>query len=363
MQQITIRALAVRLRCAPRDLELEQALIRVVLGGLLSAYVVVQALVSGHLSHVQQGLLTAVSVFLAGAVVLLLSVFEDPGERPWRRYAGIMLDLGATTVGMILGGKLAAPLYGVYLWVIVGNGFRYGLPYLKFSVVLSLVGFVSVTLVGDFWRHETALSVGLILTLVAVPPYLALMLARMQELTCQITESARRDPLTGTLNRRALFEELPREIARARRGHRPLSVLIADLDHFKRVNDTYGHQAGDEALVAFAAALQNGLRAADRLARYGGEEFVVVLPETGPEEARVVAERLRKAVAAVRLAHGDATIAFTASFGVVGGCPTADDPEALIGQADRALYQAKDGGRNRVALAVPLDLEAVIALP
>lgn len=159
---------------------------------------------------------------------------------------------------------------------------------------------------------------------------------------------ASQDPLTGAANRRALMQALETELARASRQHTPLALLMVDIDHFKRVNDHYGHLAGDHVL-------RQRLRAPDVLGRYGGEEFMVLLPGTGLHGAAQLAEHLRQAVQAAPCEWQGQRIPFTVSIGVAASADTPADPsrtsEALLQAADQALYRAKDDGRNRVALA------------
>lgn len=171
------------------------------------------------------------------------------------------------------------------------------------------------------------------------------------------------DSLTGLFNRRHFIEESEREIARARRYQLPTGMLLLDIDHFKRINDTYGHTIGDEVLKAFAAACQKALRANDILGRLGGEEFGVFLPQTDADGAVRVAERLRCAVEAIRLPHDAKThdsratdtdspaVSLTVSIGVAAGCGGEPGVDALLSRADEALYRAKAAGRNRVACA------------
>ena len=161
------------------------------------------------------------------------------------------------------------------------------------------------------------------------------------------------DKLTGCYNRTYMDEYLAKEIARATRYHRPLSLVMADIDYFKRVNDTYGHQAGDLILKNFVLSMREGLRKdVDWIARYGGEEFLMVLPETDFKNAMSSAERLRRIVSERLTSYDEKEIRITASFGVVGFDPSEKIKnipyEAIIDQADKALYQAKDEGRNRV---------------
>lgn len=161
---------------------------------------------------------------------------------------------------------------------------------------------------------------------------------------------AHTDPLTQLVNRRALTIRLVTEMERVRRYNAPLSMLLVDIDHFKLVNDTYGHLAGDEVLATVATLLQRAVRSVDMVARYGGEEFVVVLPETGRQGAVAFAERIREKIAAhgfrMREPHD---IHITASIGVASyPSPRLDSVEDLFRAADIALYRAKGSGRNLV---------------
>lgn len=157
------------------------------------------------------------------------------------------------------------------------------------------------------------------------------------------------DALTGIANRRHLDERLAEEMARLQRQQRPFSMLIADLDHFKEVNDRYGHEAGDEALKIVANTIRQHIRASDFVARYGGEEFVVLMPETDHQDAVILAERLRQAVSGQRIeAIGEC---ITISLGVTTTL-AAIPVKSFVRQADDALYQAKRTERDRVAASV-----------
>jgi diguanylate cyclase (GGDEF)-like protein/PAS domain S-box-containing protein len=162
-----------------------------------------------------------------------------------------------------------------------------------------------------------------------------------------LRELATHDPLTGVYNRRHVEEVLRTELERAQRHERPLAVAMLDADHFKRINDTYGHQTGDEVLRAISSRCQKTLRANDVMGRYGGEEFVVVFPETTLEEASVVAERLRVEIAQNPIQIGDSTLGVTVSIGVAALAP-GQNMEKLFQRADSALYTAKQDGRNLV---------------
>jgi len=177
---------------------------------------------------------------------------------------------------------------------------------------------------------------------------------KLQESNRALAEQALRDSLTGLANRRGLFAQMESILRLARRGNHPTSLLMLDVDHFKDFNDAHGHLAGDEALKAVAGALEEAARRSDVVARYGGEEFVVLLPETGAEGARDVAERIRARVASLRGLPSP----LTASIGVatLAAGSTGDDDvremiDLLLHEADEGLYLAKEKGRNRVEAA------------
>jgi diguanylate cyclase (GGDEF)-like protein len=202
-----------------------------------------------------------------------------------------------------------------------------------FIVTVVTLGFAA--LLGELRRHKAEL------------------LARVAERTGELQAANRRlahlaavDPLTGVGNRRLFDQALGVEIARARRYAEPLSLVLADLDHFKRVNDTRGHAAGDEVLREVGRALRECARGADVVARYGGEEFAIILPHTTLEQALRFAERARRAIGAL-------PAGVTASFGAAQLGPQ-DDAARLAAAADAALYRAKAEGRDRVRPAEPL---------
>ncbi len=175
--------------------------------------------------------------------------------------------------------------------------------------------------------------------------------ARMKELQEELVAQGtrleallREDALTGLSNRRAILTQLAGMVSAARRHGHPLSIAILDLDHFKRVNDSYGHKAGDDVLVATTRAMSAHLRTEDQLGRLGGEEFLVLLPDTDSTAARHVAEKLRADVAAA-----PAPVPVTVSIGVASW--DGEAPEDLLHRADEALYAAKEAGRDRVLAA------------
>ncbi len=178
---------------------------------------------------------------------------------------------------------------------------------------------------------------------------------RMVNLERRILELANRDSLTEVLNRRAFIERLQIEIQRSNRECAPLSLILADIDHFKQVNDRYGHQVGDMVLRQFSGELSATVRPYDFVGRYGGEEFLIGLPGVDSQQAGLVAERIRRQVETISFTFPASTDCFcvTASFGVASlRMGSSERPEPLIARADSVMYKAKHEGRNRVCLAI-----------
>lgn len=183
--------------------------------------------------------------------------------------------------------------------------------------------------------------------------------AEIEALQVQLQEQALRDPLTALFNRRYLEETLQREIAQAARAGTPLAIVMIDIDHFKDLNDTHGHSAGDAALQALGALLAANTRGGDVACRYGGEEFVLALPGATLEVARERAERLRQAVEALRVEHAGAILSMTISAGFAAYPLHGERVDQVLDSADQALYQAKNNGRNQcVVRAVQTRLDS-----
>ncbi len=174
--------------------------------------------------------------------------------------------------------------------------------------------------------------------------------AEAEKMHQQAVKASRTDVLTGLPNRRAFYDRATRELERASRYGRPVSLIMLDIDRFKAVNDTHGHAAGDEVLRHLADILRRDKRGNDLVGRLGGEEFSLLLPEASPDEALNLAERIRAAIAASPAVHNGQSIAYSASFGVARQQP-GDSLENILHRADQALYAAKEAGRNRVEAA------------
>jgi len=176
---------------------------------------------------------------------------------------------------------------------------------------------------------------------------------KLEQTMVSLQESVNRDGLTGLFNRRYLDQRLAQEFARAQRSSHPFTLILFDLDHFKRVNDEFGHQAGDDVLKEVARRIGLALRGGDILARYGGEEFAIILPDTTRHGATHVAERVRQVVSDSPFSTHAGDLQVTVSLGYCDLQPTHTQYEKLIKDADVALYAAKEGGRNRAVAFDP----------
>jgi len=237
-----------------------------------------------------------------------------------------------------------------------------GLTIVKIALVMMVVEFL--IMLGFYWievqrlEWELALMDACLLAIVVAPiAYLAFIRPRDRKIRAVMLEAeqarldaekqARIDSLTGVLARRAILDELDKEVERAKRYGSPLACLMLDVDHFKAVNDTHGHQFGDKVLHRIAQVISDHCRANDHPGRYGGEEFLIVLSETRLEGAISFAERVRSAVAETSLDADDLRV--TVSIGIAEWQAADGSASQLIAEADRALLDAKAAGRNRVA--------------
>lgn len=249
---------------------------------------------------------------------------------------------GRARMLLIIGSSISLIGLGMRVIAILGGGaaqMRYDVSNLKQTISVSI---------GTF----TAMMISLGLVLLAKE--------RSESLFQRL---ALRDVLTGILNRRAVLEQFSKELARARRDACYLAVAMVDIDHFKQINDVYGHLAGDEVICHCVNHLTQRIRESDSIGRYGGEEFLVLLPRTSPEDAVAVLDELRASVAESPARFGEATISLRISIGVCCVVPNDDDTTAsLLARADAALYEAKGLGRNTLCLAPHVQCSKAAAL-
>ena len=278
-------------------------------------------------------------IVIAALTALLIYLVFDPVEGVARLYwCFLYIPLVSFTLGRWSGTILGAALLTVIILLqteVLGAGPVVGdALFLRFAVTYVVLGILLH--VAEYARQRTHQT-------------LALEHRELHAAHEEIRRLSITDQLTKVYNRQYFSERLPAEIERATRYNHPLSIIVTDIDHFKSVNDNFGHQAGDALLRLIADSLSSSLRSdIDWIARYGGEEFLIVLPETGSNEAMKVAERLRAAVESARVDWDGTQLACTASFGVAALTADRATVERLFQAADRCLYRAKHRGRNCV---------------
>jgi diguanylate cyclase (GGDEF)-like protein len=287
------------------------------------------------------------------------------GAMAW--IAAVMtLDPGASALRMTIGAGIVAvyaALTATELWSERRRTLQKRWPAIAVPVLHGFVLMLPI-LLGDLLHHGDLFSSSIWVTVFAIElvlyavgtVFVIFMLVSERTVTAHRT-AASMDPLTGMFNRRGFAEATSRVIEREANAGRPVTVLIFDIDHFKSINDRFGHPAGDEILKLFSAVVVNTLRITDLSGRVGGEEFAALLP-CSLEEGVLAAERVREAFECSGIVDDTGPVDTTVSIGVAGG-PAGTELEVLLAAADTALYQAKRGGRNRVEVAeeLPLSLE------
>ena len=339
-----------------------------------AAYLVYEVVIAPTMSVTTGNVTTLVSVaypvgdlmlIMVGARLLLGAGPRTVALRFLGGYLALVLVADTTYSVQSLNGSYVAGNYLDMLWM--GAGFLLATGVLHPSAqrlvapssvvtpdatparlgVLALAAVVApATMVVQHLRggESHVVTAGLVCALLFI-----LVLGRMAGLVRAQRNAAITDGLTGLRSRRYFEQNLPAEAARAVRAGTELAMLLIDVDYFKRVNDSYGHNGGDRVLVEVAHRLAQLVRPGDLVARYGGEEFAVLLPATGPEQARTIAERVRRGIGGVPVAVGDDRLhRVTVSVGLAALQAAGDDVDELVLAADRALYAAKNAGRDRV---------------
>jgi len=340
-----------------------------------AASVALWTLASGTLGEMLSLALNAIGFIACGMVWNAARVFH--GRKP--NLAGLFLgaiawiaavttlDPHAAALRMTIGAGIVAvyaALTATELWAERRKSLKRRWPAIVVPVLHGLVLMLPILLGDMLYPSDARFSSSIWVTLFAIElvlyavgtVFVIFMLVSERAVRAHKTAAAM-DPLTGMLNRRGFAEASARVIEREANAGRPVSALIFDIDHFKGINDRFGHPAGDELLKLFATVVISNLRISDLSGRIGGEEFAALLP-CSLEEAVVAAERVRQEFADAGITVEDGPVDTTVSVGVAGG-PAGTELEVLLAAADTALYQAKRGGRNRVEAAaeLPLSLE------
>ena len=292
--------------------------------------------------------LVAGAVALSGAVVLIgHKVVGTSRQLPF-----LLIWSASSLAFVIAAAALDGGIYSELLWLlvlpVVYAGIAYPLPIVRWIVTVAQASVLGLMVIGRDWTGTAWYRFGFVACVNALIIAAATNRHTFESGEREMTAIATHDGLTGCLNRGAFLDRVDAECERSQRYRRPVSVLIVDVDRFKNINDTLGHQAGDEALRGVAVSILATVRATDSVGRIGGDEFAVLFPEAGVDQAAAFGERL---TAAARCAP--TPIPLTISVGVATWAEPSDDPAALIARADSALYRAKVLGRDRVVTAQP----------
>lgn len=341
------------------DVEREQALIRGVLVTLSVVYLWIAY--PGFFFPYSPRLI--VLAYLPLSLALIIRVVSKPGAYRLRKIAFTIMDQ-AMIASVVYSAGNTVPLIALAFWVMVGSGFRFGKAYLYLSEWIAVAGLVFCILFSPHWAEHAIYGWGYIASILTVAFYTTVLLERVSETNRQLSESlnrvsalARNDSLTGLPNRLALVERLTQSIAMAQRTRVQVSLLYFDIDGFKAVNDTFGHNRGDELLKQVAQRLAAKIRSTDMLARLGGDEFIIVLesarlPQDAPRVARMILDTVQEIdiEGGERVPGARAALRIGASIGITSYEPAATpvpaSAEELIEQADAAMYSAKKAGKG-----------------
>jgi two-component system, sensor histidine kinase LadS len=278
---------------------------------------------------------------------------------------GAAVLLGSQTVALLVSFSFVFLFTGLMLLlgIISVRAGQKPAKYFLIAAIAAMVGAVLTTLsTWGFIPHNTwtfrAVEIGMLVDATLLALALAYQLRMGQEERILAERLAQQDPLTGLNNRRAFYDKTGSLWSQAIRHGHDTAVMLLDIDLFKQINDVHGHAHGDEVLKVLANKLKQSIRQGDIVARWGGEEFIVFLPETSMQEATALAERLREAIAGMRIPRGTGATAVTASFGIAQLEPGHVTLDALIASADECLYQSKQHGRNRVTSSMAVQASA-----
>lgn len=342
------------------DVELEQAFIRCVLVFVVTLYLWTYPQVGPFFP----GSPRVVSIaYLIISIPVFIWIIARPGQHHLRRITFTVLDQVMIAYAASFGGH-TIPIIAIAYWIIIGSGFRYGRGYLFLSAGFGLLGILYNMAFSPQWAEYFFIGLSYLISILVVTLYTTALLARVTETNRKLTESlnhvstlARIDSLTGLPNRLALVERLTQSVAMTKRQRTFVALLYFDLDGFKAVNDTFGHNRGDELLKEVAQRVKTKIRTTDTLARLGGDEFIIILESIRfPQDATLIAAKVLDTLRGIAVGGTDsvtgspATLRIGASVGISSYgpdiAPDAPSVDKLIKQADDAMYLAKQAGKG-----------------
>lgn len=345
---------SIRERLAKRpDSEHSQAVVRLAIAVIGVLYVFFME-AGGKLTPAQHHIIFFLAFYVVFSIVdLVVVIASKPQAAPSRRLLGMVCDLGGTSYFMYVMEANGILFFPVYLWVTIGNGLRYGLPYLYLAMTMSMAGFMIVIGSSAYWKEQWGFSVGLLVGLVALPLYFSSLLKKLsnqnnelKKLYEQMARHATHDSLTNLPNRKHFDDHLAETIASSERDKKTFAILYLDLDGFKAINDALGHGVGDKIITHTARRLEQCVKKGDFVARVGGDEFTILLHDITPSDVSKVAEKTIEALSEPFTLAANA-LRITTSIGVATYPQDGTDANELIQNADCAMYDAKRSGKNR----------------
>lgn len=345
------RALArLEQRLADRnDSEHGQALVRIVIVSIIFVYFFSDFFAARVDEDSLHSARLLVLLSIAASLAIFGAILVWPRKSVARRLAGMVHDVMAISASVYFGEGAGAAVAVIYLWITLGNGFRYGVHYLYGCAALSIGGFIVVYMSSAYWQEQDLLSLNIVLAMLIVPPYVGSLLTSLHAAKDKLKYQASVDALTGLLSR----TEMEAAVESLFRGDSSGYVLLfCDLDRFKQVNDIAGHAAGDKLLADIGEIVRGSVRKGDLSGRIGGDEFCVLLRDCSLEKSREIAEAIRSKTTGYRLAWGTEYFSVGVSIGVAPSSAV-NDAESLFRLADAACYAAKNAGRNRVHVIDP----------
>ena len=295
----------------------------------------------------------------------IVSTVVDIKQSPTRRRIGVFHDTTFVSIALLLGETYTAPFSVLYLWVTVGNGFRYGVQYLFVSLFSALVGFSLVLYISEYWRDNALISITVFAMLVMIPPYVALLLRSLHHANSQIKIQAIHDPLVPVYNRRGFKDAFDQSIRHNDDESFHHVLFYCDLDGFKQVNDSAKHAAGDRMLIEIAGKLKENVREGDVVARLGGDEFGVLLKNCPLNKGTTIAKSICESIAMYEMDWEEKKLGVGISVGVVGINFKDKDFNRVLRFADMACYMAKNKGGGQVYLFEESlsELKSSVSLP
>ncbi len=329
--------------------EFSQTIARIVISAIFFVIYTVMFL----LGKIELQLIVIIGSFFFIACIWSVIVRQFPVNFLWRRYLVVILDISIVSYALFISNAYSTSFFPLYLWVIVGNGMRFGAKLLVFSMLVAIIEVSFVLAFSNYWQQNLPTGFGILFGIIVLPLFYLVLIRRLHVLTRELqaelqktTYAANHDDLTDLANRNYFFQRLDDKISESKRYEYSFTVMFIDLDGFKEINDTYGHQAGDKTLQVIAQRLQGETRESDTIARLGGDEFGLLLHNMHEiKDIKKFSEKLIREISEPFI-YNHLKLSVTASIGTSKFPETAIDSDGLINEADNTMYQSKNKGKN-----------------